>query len=323
MVPTNPRKWLAVAREWQQAHRSLLFTMTEFPPVPGQLDLLQVLGTPTEPSAPAVDQIQSDPQSEPSDAPDLQKDQSAVVPCRDSGSEQGEAPEQLLIVDTETTGLHADTDHCLEVGAILFSVSSRQVLAQVSFLLPVESNPAEAINRIPASVTRMPQPWQQGLVYFQELMNSADLLVAHNASFDRQWFGRGVLPSASRPWLCTLEDVRWPSERQLRARPSVIDLALAYGVPVWSAHRALTDCLYLAEVFRRCDDLELLIARGLEPRCLMRAQVSYDDRHLAREAGFRWNDPVKGAWVRRLSEREAEGLAFPVVPVDNTMPMAS
>ena len=297
--------------------------MTEFPPVPGQLDLLQELGTPTEASNPAIDLRQPAPQSEPNDFPDRQQSQPAVGPLTDARNERGEAPEQLLIVDTETTGLDVQTDQCLEVGAVLFSVSSRQVLAQVSFLLPVDSNPAEAINRIPAPVTRMPQPWQQGLAYFQELMSSADVLVAHNASFDRQWFGRGVLPSASRPWLCTLEDVRWPAERQLRARPSVIDLALAYGVPVWAAHRALTDCLYLAEVFRRCDDLELLIARGLEPRCLMRAQVSYDDRHLAREAGFRWNDPVKGAWVRRLSQREAEALAFPVVAVENAMPMAS
>ena len=117
-----------------------------------------------------------------------------MAPLPDSQRDQGEAPEQLLIVDTETTGLHADTDQCLEVGAILFSVSSRQVLAQVSFLLPVDSNPAEAINRIPASVTRMPQPWQQGLAYFQELMSSADLLVAHNAAFDRQWFGQGAAP---------------------------------------------------------------------------------------------------------------------------------
>ena len=154
-------------------------------------------------------------------------------------------------------------------------------------------------------------------------MTSADLLVAHNASFDRQWFGRGVLPDASRPWLCTLEDIRWPAERNLRARPSVIDLALAYGVPVWAAHRALTDCLYLAEVFRRCDDLELMIQRGLEPRRLMRAQVSYDNRHLARDAGFRWNDPVKGAWSRRLSDREARELAFAVVPVSADLPLAS
>ena len=57
--------------------------------------------------------------------------------------------------------------------------------------------------------------------------------------------------------------LRWPAERQLRSRPSVRDLALAYGVPVWAAHRALSDCTYIAEVFARCDDLEQLLERGL------------------------------------------------------------
>ena len=119
------------------------------------------------------------------------------------------------------------------------------------------------------------------------------------------------------PWLCTMEDIHWPAERLLRPRPSVRDLALAYGVPVWAAHRALTDCIYLAQVFERCDQLEQLIAEGREPRHLYRAQVSYDERHLAREAGFRWNDPVHGAWSRRLSERQLEALKLPfnVVPV--------
>ena len=101
------------------------------------------------------------------------------------------------------------------------------------------------------------------------------------------------------------------------------DLALAYEIPVWAAHRALTDCIYLVEVFRRCDHLEQLIEHGLEPRQLMRAQVSYNDRHLAREAGFRWNEPVKGAWARRLSVREACDLDFPVSPVDPKLPLAS
>ena len=113
-----------------------------------------------------------------------------------------------------------------------------------------------------------------------------------------------------------MEDIRWPAERQLRSRPSVRDLALAYEIPVWAAHRALSDCTYIAEVFRRCDDLEGLLIRGLEPRQLMRAQVSYDNRHLAKDAGFRWNDPIKGAWTRRLSEREASELAFSVVAVE-------
>ncbi|MED5468928.1 MAG: 3'-5' exonuclease, partial [Cyanobacteriota bacterium] len=160
-------------------------------------------------------------------------------------------PEMLLIIDTETTGLDPKRGQCLEVGAILFHAPQRVVLAQHSFLLPVETNAAESINRIPAEVTRLDQPWRQGLDYFQALLDAADLLVAHNAGFDRQWFGKDQLPAVSKPWLCTMEDIAWPVDRQLRSRPSVRDLALAYGVPVWAAHRALTDCIYLAEVFAR------------------------------------------------------------------------
>lgn len=234
---------------------------------------------------------------------------------REQQSDQGEVPATLLIIDTETTGLDPVEDHCLEVGAILFDVASRAVLAQQSFLLPVESNAAERINRIPAHVTRCPQPWQGALVWFGQLLASADVLVAHNAEFDRQWFGTGPLPAVSHPWLCSMNDIRWPAERLLRARPSVRDLALAYQVPVWAAHRALTDCTYLSEVLMRCEDLEQRLKEGLEPRRLMRARVSYDDRHLARDAGFRWNDPVKGAWTRRLSHREEGMLDFEVVPV--------
>ena len=250
--------------------------------------------------------------------PEMAAPASVPQPLADAGpmADVDGVPSSLLILDTETSGLDPDVDSCLEVGAILFDVPSRSVLAQQSFLLPVETNAAEAINRIPAAVTRLPQPWSEGMSWFQNLVAAADVLVAHNAAFDRQWFGRGALPPVARPWLCSMEDIRWPADRQLRSRPSVRDLALAYGVPVWAAHRALTDCIYLAEVFARCDDLEILLQRGLEPRRLMRARVSFDERHQAKEAGFRWNDPIKGAWTRRLSERECSELTFPVVAVN-------
>ena len=249
---------------------------------------------------------------------EFQVEEPVPLPMQQEQESDEAAVQTLLIIDTETSGLAPEAHHCLEIGAILFDVPSRQILAQMSCLLPVESNAAEAINRIPAAVTRLPQPWKPGLDYFQELLNAADLLVAHNAAFDRQWFGRGHLPATNLPWLCSMEDMRWPEDKQLRSRPSVRDLALSYEIPVWAAHRALTDCIYLAEVFRRCDQLEQLIERGLEPRSLMRAQISYDDRQLARDAGFRWNDPVKGAWTRRLSQREVEELPFAVVPQDES-----
>ena len=225
-------------------------------------------------------------------------------------------PERLLVLDTETTALSRDQGQCIEVGAVLFHVPSRAVLMQVSFLLPCPSNPAEPINGIPAAVSRLSQPWQAGLACFEAMVAAADAVLAHNANFDRQWFGQAPLPTLSKPWICSMEDIRWPAERQLRATPSVRDLALAYGIPVWAAHRALTDCIYLIQVLERSPDLELLLQLALEPRRLYRACLGYAERHRAKEAGFRWNEPVRGSWCRRLSDREVESLSFAVEAVE-------
>jgi DNA polymerase-3 subunit epsilon len=230
-------------------------------------------------------------------------------------------PERLLILDTETTALSPAEGQCIEVAGMLFHVPSRSVLSQVSFLIPAASNGAEVVNGIAAAVTRLPQPWQAGLACFKAMVDSADALLAHHVAFDRQWFGHGPLPFLGKPWICSMDDIRWPAERRLRATPSVTDLALAYGVPVWAAHRALTDCIYLAQVFQRCSDLEALLQAALEPRRLYRACLSYAERHQAKEAGFRWNQPVSRAWSRRLSEREAQALPFRVEPVEADSPV--
>lgn len=256
------------------------------------LSLLQPAGDSTEaPPEPPAQDVPLEPEPEPT------------------------APATLLILDTETTGLDPTSGQCLEVGAVLFHVPGRAVLSQLSFLIPASSNPARHVNGIDPAVTQVAQPWRQSLELFTALVESADAVLAHNAAFDRQWFGIEPLPAIDRPWICSMDDIRWPAERHLRANPSVRDLALAYGVPVWAAHRALTDCIYLAQVCERCVDLEALLVAAREPRQLFRAQLSYAERHQAREAGFRWNDPVAGAWTRRLSEREARALPFAVLPV--------
>jgi DNA polymerase-3 subunit epsilon len=224
-------------------------------------------------------------------------------------------PVRLLIIDTETSGLDPATGKCLEVGVVLFDVPHRAVLSQLSFLLPASSNPAQHVNGIDPAVTRLEQPWRQSLQMLDAMVAGADAVLAHNAAFDRQWFGIEPLPALDRPWICSMDDIHWPADRHLKPRPSLQALALAYGVPVWAAHRALTDCIYLVQVLERCADLEQLLVEAQEPRQLFRAQLSYAERFRAKQAGFRWNDPVTGAWSRRLSEREARSLPFPVQPV--------
>ena len=46
---------------------------------------------------------------------------------------QNQSIENILILDTETTGLDENKDEIIEVGCILFNVNSKSVLSQVSF----------------------------------------------------------------------------------------------------------------------------------------------------------------------------------------------
>ena len=228
------------------------------------------------------------------------------------------ALQNILILDTETTGLSPADSVCIEVGAILFNVPQKAVVTQLSFVLPCLLNPAEHINHIPASVTTLGPGPQAGLSLFMQLVEQSDAIVAHNTLFDRQWFGQGNLPALpeSKPWICTMADVSWPKELGIKNRPGVIGLALAHGVPVWAAHRALTDCIYLAQVFERCHDLQGLLENAQQPRFLYRALVSYDDRQLAKDAGFSWNSDGGKTWTRKLTEAEVGDLPFSVQKID-------
>ena len=294
---------------WQQ--NDLLGLMAPASAGGGELDC-QPTPAPAAPATATAPDQDPEPVAAPIAAPKLELP--ALAPRHQSPAKA--APQVLLIIDTETTGLDPSHGQCIEVGAVLFHVASRALLAQVSFLLPASRNPAQHVNGIAAEVTQLPQPWQAGLSCFEAMLHQADAVLAHNVAFDRQWFGIGPLPAIEKPWICSMADIQWPADRHLRQTPSVRDLALAYGVPVWAAHRALTDCIYLVQVLERCVDLEELLAAAQEPRQLFRAKLSYAERHRAKEAGFRWNDPVAGAWSRRLSDREALALPFPVQPVE-------
>ena len=220
--------------------------------------------------------------------------------------------EKILILDTETTGLDENINEIIEIGCILFHVPSKSVLSQTSFLFPVTSNDAEYINGISAEVTNIIQPWEDGLNFFLKLVDSSDVIVAHNVEFDKKWFGKGRLPKLEKKWICSLEDINWSFQKSLKNRPSVTDLALSFSIPVWNLHRALSDCFYISEVFKKCENLEELLIKATEPRFLYRALVSYEERSLAKKAGFRWNNPLEGAWAKKLTVEEANSLDFKV-----------
>lgn len=219
----------------------------------------------------------------------------------------------LCLFDCESTGLDRDKDRVLEVGYVLWSVEHRCILEVFSGLLHAEANPAEAVNGIPpAALADLPTDDDDVWTMARTAANNADAIGAHQADFDRAFCG-SRLPDDT-PWICTREDMRWP---KAGTATSLVATALAHGVAVTSAHRAIHDCLLLARLFEHCftaypdmgERLEAALAHARLPKVRLVSLAPYEERDVVKANGFKW-DPGRREWWRLMAVQDAEGLPF-------------
>lgn len=198
--------------------------------------------------------------------------------------------ENVLILDTETTGLFPDKgDSIIEIAAVLFNVKHKTVLQCFSTLLPCVTNPVEKINHISAESTQCEYPFvskkflsveevrdiwnnpfsDETILYdemvsynyiLSQMANSSQACIAHNAQFDRGFVkqlecGEHLL---SKKWICTKRNFTWPVSL---TRFRLEDICNAMGVSYLNAHRAMTDCLLIAQCFEKVEDLQVRINR--------------------------------------------------------------
>lgn len=220
----------------------------------------------------------------------------------------------ILVLDFETDGLEPDEHQIIEIGYVLWSVEHRTIVECYSSLLRAESNAAEPFNAIPAAVLQESEG-DPDIVWtiVGDAARRADCVVAHSAPFDRGFAEVAAAPEEvlNLPWLCTIEDLIWPVTPASR---SLVNIALAHGVAVTCAHRAINDCLLLARLFERIDDIDdrlhLAMQRAARPKARFIARTSYDDKDKAKAAGFHWNGRV---WHRTMAVEDAAKLGFEVV----------
>jgi DNA polymerase-3 subunit epsilon len=221
----------------------------------------------------------------------------------------------VLLLDTETTGLD-DTAVCIEVAALLYSVPHAATIKAYSSLIFATENPAFDVNRIPPALLAHAPPADMVWPAVGDLVDEAGAIVAHGAEFDRRFVPPSVM--GGTPWICSMEDLLWP--RAQKPGESLVKLALAHDLGVSHAHRAMVDCDLLARLLTRAAemgaDLEQLLARGLRPKGRFQALVSFHDKDLAKDAGFRW-EPEARRWVRTMAIEDTGALPFPVRRIDS------
>jgi DNA polymerase III subunit epsilon len=219
--------------------------------------------------------------------------------------------QNLLILDTETTGIDPKKGKLIEVAGIFFNIPSKSIIQQISTLFYAEDNAAQHINNITVESLRSVNP---GLCAISNdvlsfMMGKCDAVIAHNANFDRRWVEHHLeqkLISQQKKWLCSKEDIQWAPSKSLK----LVDIAEAMGVPVVSAHRALSDCQMLAACLAKLPDLDAQLNSG-SSRKLYVANVSYEDKELPKKAGFYW-DADRKKWFKKMRPEQAEACRFPI-----------
>lgn len=246
----------------------------------------------------------------------------------------------LFIVDTETTGLTAETAQLCEISGTLYRVGLTKettgAIASVSTLIPVkenvlvtkESKESEAINGISQELTTSVCGYGEEYGYhkhavdlFVEMAHSADYMFAFNAEFDKAFLKTLI---RTDNWICAMQDFDWGYPKKSHGSYKLIDLALWLGIGISTVHRAGDDVRLLVECLnRRKDNLyestDKAIVRANSPILELQALVSYADRELAKAAGFIWHAPEK-SWRKHIKECDFQefvnSLSFEVFEVN-------
>ena len=239
-----------------------------------------------------------------------------------SGASSAPAGTQwVLVLDTETTGLSHATDKIIELAMLLVQVDAASGLpfGLVNVFEGFE-DPGVPITALIGQITGITDEMVQGQrlndAQVHALLERADLVVAHNASFDRPFVEARFPGFASKPWACSFQDIDWKARGASSAKLSA--LAQDQGW-FYDAHRALVDCHALLQVLsgRLANSpttgpsaptgLGQLMAAATQPSFKLRATgAPFEAKDLLKSRGYRWDAEAR-VWCATLASEHLLG----------------
>ncbi|WP_435009624.1 exonuclease domain-containing protein [Tundrisphaera lichenicola] len=156
-------------------------------------------------------------------------------------------PREFVAFDLETTGLSAESDRIVEVGAVKFDESGRELDVFESLVNPLRpSSPtARAIHGISDVELAAAETAETVLADFVRFLGdpSGTTLMAHNASFDAGFLGRELARlGRPMPGHAVIDTLAMSRKRWPELRTHKLDfLARRLGLDPHGPHRALAD----------------------------------------------------------------------------------
>ncbi len=215
----------------------------------------------------------------------------------------------VVLLDTETTGLDCAREKITELAMLRVDVDSVSGLpcGPVTVFDGLE-DPGKPIPEEIVKLTGITDEMVRGQrldeAQIDRLLQGVDLVVAHNAGFDRPFVEARLHQFADLNWACSFADIDWKRQGQSSAKLEY--LAMAQGW-FYDAHRAEMDCHALLAVLCTClpvsqtTGLARLMAAGKSSAYRLQATgAPFEAKDALRARGYRWNAAVK-VWHTQLA----------------------
>jgi DNA polymerase III subunit epsilon len=230
----------------------------------------------------------------------------------------GTSTKLAIFLDLETTGLDHEADEIIELAMLPFrySVDGRifEVLEPLNMLQePNAGTIPEEIVRITGITDEMVRGQKIDEAQVTEFVESAAIVIAHNAGFDRKFAEKQFPIFKEKPWACSMIQIPWKEEGF--GGVGVECLGLASGF-FFSGHRAVIDCQACIELLSkklpnsRQLALKPLLENARKSVCRIWAENSrYETKDKLKLRGYRWNDGQNGrpkSWYTDVDEGQVE-----------------
>ncbi len=227
---------------------------------------------------------------------------------------------RAVLVDTETTGLDLDSDEVIELALLPFDyerdtgriVSVDERVALNAFREPPFPIPPET-TKLHGITDAMVAGQAIDAERVRTIVEPAQLIIAHNAVFDRPMVEKHWPLFEEKHWACSFVDIDWKAEGIGSAKLDYLLFAQGW---FHDGHRALNDALatlfMLTLPLPQSNKLGMasLLESARRPLRAVRAEeTAFEQRAALRARGYRW-DEGKGkrakAWWIMTSEADTE-----------------
>ena len=220
-----------------------------------------------------------------------------------------------VIVDTETTGLDLQSDEVIELGMLAFTYSIDGRVEDIVDTFDELQEPTRPLTTEISAITGLTVNDLRGnkinISNVEDFVSKADIIIAHNAAFDRPFCERISPVFKMKPWACSATEIPW---KLIGFGGVKLEYLLTQCGYFYSAHRALDDSFALFRVLSHSlthgpSPFVQLLESARKPTFRIRFSAPFEVRDRLRSKGYRWNahpDPSKRHWYIDLSEDSVE-----------------